>query len=27
VSNGGTSAHNRGFESHTGVIGLSMFFR
>ncbi len=27
VSNGGTGAHNRGFESHTGVIGLSMYFR
>lgn len=27
VSNGGTSTHNRGFESHTGVIGLSMYFR
>ena len=27
VSNGGTGTHNRGFESHTGVIGLSMYFR
>ena len=27
VSNGGTDTHNRGFESHTGVIGLSMYFR
>jgi lipid A 3-O-deacylase len=27
ASNGGTGTHNRGFESHTGVIGLSMYFR
>jgi hypothetical protein len=27
VSNGGLEARNRGFESHTGVIGLSTFFK
>ena len=27
VSNGGTDVRNRGFESHTGVIGLSTYFR
>lgn len=26
VSNGGTSAINRGFESHGGVFGVSVFF-
>jgi hypothetical protein len=26
VSNGGTSAPNRGFESHSGVFGVSVFF-
>ena len=26
VSNGNTSEPNRGFESHTGVFGLSVFF-
>jgi hypothetical protein len=27
VSNGGTDSRNRGFESHTGVIGLSTYFK
>ena len=27
VSNGGTHVRNRGFESHSGVIGLSTYFR
>jgi opacity protein-like surface antigen len=27
VSNGGTDEPNRGFESHTGVIGLSTYFK
>jgi hypothetical protein len=27
VSNGGTDVRNRGFESHTGVIGLSTYFK
>ncbi|MEX2147737.1 MAG: acyloxyacyl hydrolase [Candidatus Rokuibacteriota bacterium] len=27
VSNGGYRAPNRGFESHTGVIGLSTYFK
>ena len=27
VSNGGTEDPNRGFESHTGVIGLSTYFK
>jgi hypothetical protein len=27
VSNGGTVSRNRGFESHTGVIGLSTYFK
>ena len=27
VSNGRTSSPNRGFESHTGVIGLSTYFK
>jgi len=27
VSNGNTSQPNRGFESHTGVFGLSVFFK
>ena len=27
VSNGGTAEPNRGFESHTGVIGISTFFK
>jgi hypothetical protein len=27
VSNGNTSERNRGFEAHTGVFGLSVFFR
>lgn len=26
VSNGGTDSPNRGFESHTGVVGVSFFF-
>jgi opacity protein-like surface antigen len=26
VSNGNTSRPNRGFESHTGVVGVSVFF-
>ena len=26
VSNGNTSDPNRGFESHTGVLGMSLFF-
>jgi opacity protein-like surface antigen len=26
VSNGGTERPNRGFESHTGVAGVSLFF-
>jgi lipid A 3-O-deacylase len=27
VSNGGTDVRNRGFESHTGVVGISTFFK
>lgn len=27
VSNGGIQARNRGFESHTGVIGISTYFK
>ena len=27
VSNGNTDVRNRGFESHTGVIGISTFFK
>jgi lipid A 3-O-deacylase len=27
VSNGGTDLPNRGFESHTGVVGVSFFFQ
>jgi hypothetical protein len=27
VSNGGTDERNRGFESHTGVLGLSTYFK
>jgi hypothetical protein len=27
VSNGGTESRNRGFESHTGVIGISTYFK
>jgi hypothetical protein len=27
VSNGGTESRNRGFESHTGVIGVSTYFK
>ena len=27
VSNGGTDVRNRGFESHTGVIGISTYFK
>jgi len=26
VSNGDTSSPNRGFESHTGVAGVSFYF-
>jgi len=26
VSNGNTSSPNRGFESHTGVAGVSFYF-
>lgn len=27
VSNGNTASPNRGFEAHTGVIGVSIFLR
>ncbi|MBI2206584.1 MAG: acyloxyacyl hydrolase [Candidatus Rokubacteria bacterium] len=27
VSNGNTDIRNRGFEAHTGVVGVSLFFR
>ncbi len=27
VSNGNTDSPNRGFESHTGVAGVSFFFK
>lgn len=27
ISNAGTDSPNRGIDSHTGVLGLSVFFR